>query len=336
MQSMSGTLRIDLHCHTYFSGKTNHMKAFEPMDSYNTPERVYRTAKRRGMDLVTITDHDSLDGCLAFLDAHPDATDFVTGEEVSVRLPQFGNTIHIGVFDLNEAQHREIQNIKGDFDDLIAYLRACRLPYVLNHLFHGFPNFCEAERFMDKMTASFDLFEGINGSQGHRQNLLASVVVSRLAGKALVGGSDAHTLSRLGSCYTVCAGSTREDFLRALRQGRTQVGGVNGRFTSIWLDAMGVYCGYFRDIAFRHEVHGEWSKAKKLRNGLGWWLCLPVFLTGSLAGALALYNWGKVKHRFYLRFFERRYGLRKGLVEETLDGLERFGLLPVTTEMSHE
>ena len=336
MQSTTGTLRIDLHCHTYFSGKTNHMKAFEPMDSYNTPERVYRTAKRRGMDLVTITDHDSLDGCLAFLDAHPDATDFVTGEEVSVRLPQFGNTIHIGVFDLNEAQHREIHAIKGDFDDLIAYLRACRLPYVLNHLFHGFPSFREAERFMDKMTASFDLFEGINGSQGHRQNLLASVVVSRLAGKALVGGSDAHTLSRLGSCYTVCAGSTREDFLRALRQGRTQVGGVNGRFTSIWLDAMGVYCGYFRDIAFRHEVHREWSRPKKLRNGLGWWLCVPVFFTGSLAGALALYNWGKVKHRFYLRFFERRYGLRKGLVEETRDGLQRFGLLPVTTEMSHE
>ena len=66
-------LKIDLHCHTYFSGKTNHMKAFEPMDSYSTPRRVYQTAKRRGMDLVTITDHDSLDGCLAFLDAHPEA-----------------------------------------------------------------------------------------------------------------------------------------------------------------------------------------------------------------------------------------------------------------------
>ena len=30
-------LKIDIHCHTYFSGKTNHMKAFEPMDSYSTP-----------------------------------------------------------------------------------------------------------------------------------------------------------------------------------------------------------------------------------------------------------------------------------------------------------
>jgi len=104
---------------------------------------------------------------------------------------------------------------------------------------------------------------------------------------------------------------------------------VNGRFTSIWLDAMGVYCGYFRDLAFRQEVHTEWSIWKKLRNGVGWWICLPVFFTGSLAGALALYNWGKVKHRVYLRFFEKRYGLREGLVEETLEGFQRLGRLPL-------
>jgi predicted metal-dependent phosphoesterase TrpH len=321
-------LKADLHCHTYFSGKTNHMKAFEPMDSYNTPQRVYQTAKQRGMDLVTITDHDSIDGCLAFLDAHPDAKDFIIGEEVSVYLPEFDNTIHIGVFDLTESQHREIQSLRADFDELIGYLRASRLPYVLNHLFHGFPSARHAERFMEKMIVSFDLFEGINGSQGHRQNLLASVVVNRLPGKSLVGGSDAHTLTRLGTCYTVTGGGTREDFLESLRQGRTQVGGVHGRFTSIWLDAMGVYCGYFRDLAFRREVHNDWSGWKKLRNGLGWWVCLPVFFTGSLVGALVHYNWGKVKHRFYLRFFEKRYDLQTGLAEEMLEGFDRLGLLP--------
>jgi hypothetical protein len=104
---------------------------------------------------------------------------------------------------------------------------------------------------------------------------------------------------------------------------------VNGRFTSVWLDAMGVYCGYFRDVAFRREVHTDWSAWKKLRNGVGWWICLPLFFAGSLAGALTVYNWGKVKHRFYLRFFEKRYGLRKGRVQEMLDGLRRFGRLPL-------
>ena len=67
-------LKADLHCHSYFSGKTDHVTALEPMDCYSSPERVYRLAKARGMDIVTITDHDSIDGCLHFLNKHPEKT----------------------------------------------------------------------------------------------------------------------------------------------------------------------------------------------------------------------------------------------------------------------
>ena len=58
----------------------------------------------------------------------------MTGEEVSVHLPEFGNTIHIGVYGLNEAQHREIQALKGDFDELIGYLRDGRREKPSNRL----------------------------------------------------------------------------------------------------------------------------------------------------------------------------------------------------------
>ncbi len=37
-------------------------------ECYNTPEGVYDTAKRRGMDLVTVTDHDRISGALAIAD----------------------------------------------------------------------------------------------------------------------------------------------------------------------------------------------------------------------------------------------------------------------------
>ena len=39
------------------------------------------------MDIVTITDHDAIDGWLELLDARPDADDILPGEEVSCRLP---------------------------------------------------------------------------------------------------------------------------------------------------------------------------------------------------------------------------------------------------------
>ena len=41
------------------------------------PEEVYALAKRRGMDFVTITDHDTIDGALAIAD-RPDV--FVSEE----------------------------------------------------------------------------------------------------------------------------------------------------------------------------------------------------------------------------------------------------------------
>ena len=42
-------------------------------DCYSSPADVYRVAKARGMDLVAITDHDSIDGALELLDRVPDA-----------------------------------------------------------------------------------------------------------------------------------------------------------------------------------------------------------------------------------------------------------------------
>lgn len=223
-------LKADLHCHSYFSGKTNHVTALEPMDCYSSPERVYRLAKARGMDIVTITDHDSIDGCLHFLNGHPEkhSEDFIIGEEVTAHLPEFATKVHIGVYDISEAQHREITRLKKDFDELLTYLRSERIVHGLNHLFHGFPRREHGPGFVRKMIESFSVFEGLNGCIGTKQNRLVADVMRKLPRKTIVAGSDAHTLQRLGSCYTLCEGRTREDFLTSLRVGRVKVFGEGG------------------------------------------------------------------------------------------------------------
>ena len=58
-------MKLDTHVHTVHSGKST----LKPLDrllleSYNSVEGVYRTAKARGMDLVAITDHDMIEGAL--------------------------------------------------------------------------------------------------------------------------------------------------------------------------------------------------------------------------------------------------------------------------------
>src|SRR5437667_375370 len=69
-------LRADLHVHSDHSG-LKQLRFLRMRDCYSAPVDVYRSAKARGMDLVTLTDHDTIDGCLAIRDrrdARPEAT----------------------------------------------------------------------------------------------------------------------------------------------------------------------------------------------------------------------------------------------------------------------
>ena len=75
-------------------------------ESYNTPKRAYRLAKARGMDLVTITDHDTVDGALRLAD-RPDA---IVGCEVSASFPGQQVDVHLGVLDITARQHEEIDH----------------------------------------------------------------------------------------------------------------------------------------------------------------------------------------------------------------------------------
>ena len=58
------TSRADLHCHSTASqlSKLGVQRALGLPECATPPEEVYALAKRRGMDFVTITDHDTIDG----------------------------------------------------------------------------------------------------------------------------------------------------------------------------------------------------------------------------------------------------------------------------------
>jgi len=64
-------MKCDLHVHTVHSGMCT-VPVFKRIcrESYSDPDEVYATLKRRGMDLVTVTDHDSTDGVREAMDDH--------------------------------------------------------------------------------------------------------------------------------------------------------------------------------------------------------------------------------------------------------------------------
>ena len=76
-------MRCDLHVHSRHSGSANVPLLPGWLECYSEPEAVYDTARRRGMDIVTLTDHDSVTGALLLRERRPDT--FVS-EEVTVLL----------------------------------------------------------------------------------------------------------------------------------------------------------------------------------------------------------------------------------------------------------
>jgi len=239
-------MRCDLHVHTTHSGMcTVPVLRRICRESYSDPLEVYDTLKRRGMHLVTITDHDSIDAAES-LRRYPD---FFLSEELSGVMPS-GTRFHMGVYDIEERDHTELQRRRTDFHALVAYLRERQLLFSINHAFscltgsrsdHDFVLF---ERYVPAM-------ETRNGQMPASSNQSADEFARRL-GKAEVGGSDAHTTFSLGSTYTEVRGARdRGEFLWGLRHARGIVHGESGRFSKLTRAVLEIACCSIRERLWR-------------------------------------------------------------------------------------
>jgi predicted metal-dependent phosphoesterase TrpH len=216
-------MKCDLHVHTHHSGMcTVPVMKRICRESYNDPVEVYETLKRRGMDLVTVTDHDSIDA-VESLRRHPD---FFLSEEVSCNT-EHGTHLHMGVYGIEERDHAELQLRRNDLPRLIAYLNQNRLLFSINHVFSSLTG-PRTEADFEDFAKNFPAVETRNGQMLEVANRHAAAFAER-HGRIPIAGSDAHTLSSLGRTYTTVAGArTREDFLEGLKQGRSAVTGVSG------------------------------------------------------------------------------------------------------------
>jgi predicted metal-dependent phosphoesterase TrpH len=218
-------VKCDLHVHTIHSGMcTVPVLRRICRESYSDPLAVYEVLKQRGMDLVTVTDHDSI-GAAESLRHYPD---FFLSEEVTCHTPG-GTELHMGVYDIQERHHLELQRRRDDLPSLLSYLREQALFFSINHVFSGLTGRRTGPDF-ELFGECFPAVETLNGQMLPSCNEAAGGFASRWR-KAVVGGSDAHTLRSLGLTYTEVAGArSRRDFLEGLRQSRGVVAGRSGNY----------------------------------------------------------------------------------------------------------
>ena len=280
-------MKADLHVHSYHSGYARHFHWLRARECYSTPDEIYRVAKARGMDLVCITDHDSVDGCREFLDRHPDADDFISGEEITCFVPDApGLRIHLGALGMTEALHREAQRLRDNVFDTAAFLRQAGVFFAMNHLFMLFDDQMAVESYVRQALAWAPGLETRNGAMLAEHNAFVAELAGslRAAGMApvAVGGSDAHLLRYVGTTYTEAPGRTRDEFLRNLAEGRSDVGGAHGGRGRLLVEIYGSIANHWRGLLGleRHEISG----AERLGSIVCSALLLPFqFVPGIIA-----------------------------------------------------
>jgi glycosyltransferase involved in cell wall biosynthesis len=239
--------RCDLHLHSRHSARTEEwlFRRFDFPDSYSNPKQLYEQLRKRGMDYVTITDHDSIDGCLEI--AHLPRT-FIS-EQVTTYFPHDACKLHILVWGISEQQHRDIESIRENIFDLQRYLQRAQITHAVAHPLYSVNGKLEAIH-LEQLILLFKHFEGINGLRDALLSDLAQTLFKQLTPekidvlanrhgvapthaepwkKILVGGSDDHGGQFVASAFTETpAAKSAEQFLKLVRNGNCTPCGQGG------------------------------------------------------------------------------------------------------------
>jgi predicted metal-dependent phosphoesterase TrpH len=111
-------IRADLHVHSIHSERPSEwiLKTLGTRESYTQPEHIYRQAREHGMDLVTITDHNTIDGVLELRTRY--GRDILMGVEATTYFPEDGCKIHVLIYGFSEGQFAEINRARASIYDL--------------------------------------------------------------------------------------------------------------------------------------------------------------------------------------------------------------------------
>ena len=239
--------KCDLHIHSRYSARSEEwlFRRFDFPDSYSDPKELHRQLLERGMDYVTMTDHDTIEGCLHIVDL---PQSFIS-EQVTTNFPQDPCKIHILVWGISEAQHADIAVVRDNIFALQRYLQAGQIAHAVAHPLYSINGKLEASH-LERLILLFKHFEGINGLRDALLSELAKTLfgsltpdkIDKLAEqhnlapthpepwkKILVGGSDDHGGMFVASAYTETPpANSVEKFLEHVREGRCNAEGQGG------------------------------------------------------------------------------------------------------------
>lgn len=208
-----GWVAADLHVHSVCSGDVLPAEALHPC-------ALYEKARSIGMGFITLTDHDTMQA----YEMLGQKEGLVTGVEIKVKDMDFvGHTIHINVYDLDEAEFAELEEIAGVECDLKAFVRFLKrngLPFIYNHPFWFEPGERPNLKAIPEIAKLFPVVE-YNMHRIRRKNEL-TVELAHRYGKGLVAATDTHS-GNIGRIYTLSRGETFREYFRNIKAGSSYI-----------------------------------------------------------------------------------------------------------------
>jgi predicted metal-dependent phosphoesterase TrpH len=196
-------LKLDLHVHTTHSG-----------DSLTSVVEAIEWGKKRGLDGIAITDHNSMG---AFKDIPQVVHDFliIVGEEINTRE---GHLIALGIDEKipsNLPFSETLQLVRESGGLVIVphpfdYLRGGVGPEIVRAFVP------DAIEVVNSHSLLFSITKGLGTRLTRELNITS------------VGGSDSHLPETIGDSYTVvsCRKRSQDSILESIKEGRTQVFGT--------------------------------------------------------------------------------------------------------------
>jgi glycosyltransferase involved in cell wall biosynthesis len=243
----------DLHVHSKYSNHPSEwfLQRLGASESYTEPDTIYSLARQRGMDFVTITDHNRIKGSLELVEKYPDRC--FSGVESTAYFPEDGCKVHILIYGLDREQFARIQELRKNIYDLRDYLHQQDLACVVAHATYAVNDRLSLEH-LEKLLLLFNNFEGRNGSRSALHNDSLTMVLSQLTAedmkrleqkhgiapcgetpwkKGLTGGSDDHAGFFIAKTSTRAVASTPAEFVEQIKQGRLVPQGRQNNFQGL-------------------------------------------------------------------------------------------------------
>jgi glycosyltransferase involved in cell wall biosynthesis len=246
--------RIDLHVHSKYSEPSTdwYMQLWQIAESYSAPFLIYDILRKSGMSLFTLTDHNSIEGCLLLKERHGD--EIIISTESTVTFPEDGCKIHLLIYGITESDFAEIQRLRRDVYELREFLRERDIAHSVAHATYPVQGEKLTVVHLEKLILLFNTFEVINGARNRRDNLSWENLLKRLTPqcienlttkhniepfgeqpwiKGFTGGSDDHAAIFTGMTYTESRVTGAGNFLEALKRKETEALGRHGDYRSL-------------------------------------------------------------------------------------------------------